>query len=521
MLKSLSTTQLTPLFCRLKFRSDIVIGLIVAASPVLLRLPLITALPFTDEGFYALHSMLAHKSLIEGEGLPPLGVLHFYPTLLSFVFSWDSNPILALRLSDAVVAALVAWQLFRLTSQESGSAVVGGIIALLFTTALNRPLFIDSGFKNAAFAAWLFLLPALRLGLRTEPESVRTFFGVGVLACIGIFFRESCAPLGAAGFLSIRIKKGRRCAIAFAAGGVTAAVTLICLFAYARGGINNIIDAYSEMAVMLVQIGAVIDTLLYLKLTAKELFFLVPTAAAALIMGLYGISAHALRKGHIVFWSAVSFAPLIEILTKGGHPYSFSFALYGFAGLTAYTARLWRTAPRSTALVFLGCLSISLVWGSIPLVQASTKTLQAVTDIARRLPEQQWPAETINSSNYLLMADAITRHSSPEDTLEVSGNYMLLHVLTRRFPPPDKTNHLLDLGHYALVHHFTVDEMQRHLEKHRTNVVILSERPGFNVDVVKDALAGMPQYRAVEYVGKAPRHYGGFTGVVYVRKKNL
>ena len=516
-------SPLKKILCRIKPYSNMLIGLLVVASAVALRLSVITGLPFTDEGFYAWLSMMTHRSLAAGEGLPPINVLALYPTLLSFVFSWSINHIIALRLCDLLVAALVAWQLFRLTSQESGNALVGGLIAFIFTVALNLPIFINSGFKNAAFAAWLFLLPALRLGLRAEREEARTFFLCGLLACIGFFCRESTAPLSLVGFIAILAARGRRCALSYAAGGGLMAVAIIALFAYARGGLGNIIEAYAQFYSMQMKlIAPAVNTFKNFKITAKEIIFLAPAAAAILIAGALGAAAKDLRKARIFFWLAVSLAPLTEILFKGGYPYHFSFAFYGLSGLAAYTGRSWQT-PRPwlrPSLLFIGLLwGVSLILGLGLLAQARGPARRAIPAITRMLPEQTWPAEMLNTSNYLMMADAIIRNSSPDDTLEVSGCYYLLYALTLRFPPPDKTNHLFDLGFHAIANDLSAEDMRRYLENNQTNIVVLSGRSGLDVEVVKNALEGMPQYHMREYVGwSAERHYGGFTGAIYVRR---
>lgn len=501
-----------------------VAGVLIFLTPIALRLPLIAGFPCTDEGFYGLHAMLANKSITEGTGLPPLGVLHIYPVLASFIFSLDVNPILGLRLVDMIVAAVVAWGLFRLTSLENGNVFVSALVAFFFVTALNLPVFIDSGFKNASSASWLFLLPALFIGLRSEPGKARPFFLVGVLSCIGFCIRESYATLGIVGLAGIWISKGRRCAVAYLSGGLITALAIFCLFAWARGGGKNIIDAYRIMGAMLVQVGKGFTTLAYLKLALQGVLFLVPVFLFALIGGVRGIAEKLLCPGRVFFWLAVAFAPLAEILTKGGHPYSFSFALYGFAPLTGYMARDWLSGKKAWrfAGVFLGaaCAAASLFLGGGQAVKAALQAAPAFRDIAQMLLNREWPEEMTGKSNYLLMAEAIKKNSAPGDTLEVSGNYMLLHILGSRFPPEDKTYSLLDLGHHALANHFSREDMKNHLEKNRPDVVVLSERGGFNTEVLKEALAAMETYQPIEYVGADKnRHYGHFTGTIYKRKK--
>lgn len=495
-------------------------GLFVIMAVVLLRLALLPNLPGTDEGFYGLHAMLANKSLTSGEGLPPVGVLQLYPIICSWVFSWDINHILALRLCDMFVTSLLAWQMFQLACRESKSVLAGCFVALVFAVAINQPLFIQNGFKNAGFIAWLCFLPALRIGLYANRQRLAAFFLCGVLTCIGVFMRESFGPLALISFFIVWPARGRACAFSYAAGGIMAAIVILGLIGYARGGFSNIIEAYSMFALMATELGAnTSDTFLYIKLTAKELFFLVPTLAVLIIFLITGITSKVLNKLRILFWLIIAFAPLAEIFTKGAYAYHLSFCLYGLLGLTAYAFRVlaiqgvrWR--------IFCQTLCVAgAVWCGIILMPYATVVNKTIPAITRMLPEQKWPQELVPTSNYLLMAEAISSNSAPEDTMEVSGAYALLHVLTQRFPPPDKTNHLFDLGLYAMVKKMNSEQIQEHLIENGTQIIVHSERPMFNTEVIKEVLDAMPQYQPVSYVAwSTERHYGGFPGSVYVKK---
>lgn len=82
-------------------------GLLVCCVPIALRLAAIDAFPSTDEGYYAFHAMLAHDGLSHSGHLYPLGPLHLYPLLASFVFSLEVNSFIGLRLCDMAVAVLI------------------------------------------------------------------------------------------------------------------------------------------------------------------------------------------------------------------------------------------------------------------------------------------------------------------------------------------------------------------------------------------------------------------------------
>lgn len=499
----------------------VVCGLSVCVVAALLRLACVIDYPSTDEGFYALHAMLAHTTIAAGEGLPPLGVLHLYPILCSFVFSWDINHIMALRLCDMVVACLVAWQLFRLTCQESGSLFAGTLIALVFCFAINQPLFIQSGFKNSGFIAWLCLLPAIRMGLAARPEHCRTFFFCGALTCLGIFFRESFAPLALVGFIAAWAAKGRTPALLYAAGGILTALTVAAAIVALRGGVDNIIEAYAMFSAMAVALGAkTANTLYYVKASLQECRFLAPLLAATVLFVVLGFGKKEIAFGPLLFRLAICFAPLAEVVTKGGYGYHFSFCLYGLAVLSAY---VFRRLPEGMSIrKSVACCGMcsSLLWAFALAAWLPQRVAHALPQAAHMLPQQKWPQHMIDTSNYLLMAKAVADNSRRGESLQISGCYHLLHVLTLNPPPPDKSDHLSDIGLYAVVKSLTAAEVRTHLALHAPKVLVLSERSGFNVEVVQEALRDMPEYTEAAYVGESnTRHYGGFTGKVFVRNE--
>lgn len=484
----------------------------------LLRLTLICGYPTTDEGFYAMHAMLAHDALSTGKGLPQLGVLQLYPTLCSFVFLWDINHLVALRLCDMVVACLVAWQLFRLLQQESGSMWFAGIAAAVFSLAVNQPLFIQSGFKNAGFIAWLCLIPALRLGLAETEKRRYTCFLCGALTCLGIFFRESFLLFALLGFFFLFFYRGRRAAWHYFFGGIFTAGIVMVILIFARGGITNIIEAYNIFRIMAIKFGEkTANTFYYLGLSIRAVRFLLPCVVFLLAAGITGLRERQLHFGRMLFWLLVAFLPLAEVMSKGGYGYHFSFCLYGFAGLTAY---LYRYANGYLFKSVAFCLMLaSLVWGCALSFPRPLEIFRAVPQVARLFPHQRWPQEMVEKSNYLLMADAVLKNTTPHASMEVTGAYMLLHVLTQRLPPANSGNHLFDVSFYALANDFSAKDVLHYLRKNAPDIIVLSERPGFKVEIVKEALDIMPEYIAADYIGLSnERHYGGFTGTVFIRK---
>jgi len=486
---------------------SVMAGLGVVCVPLIMRLLVICNPPATDEGYYAFHAMLAHHWLTAHGGLPPLGPLHLYPLLCSFVFSWNINHLIALRLCDLLIAMAVAWQWFHLLREESGSLVAGLCLGVLSVLAFNHPLFIQNGFKNPLSIAFLFLIPALRLGLKTNGKDKRTLFLSGALVAVAILFREALAPVAVIGFFGVLAAYGRRSAAAYALGGISTAFVLLACLAVARGGLGNILEAYAQFSAMARGISGGYTTFAALNVIGTELAFLAPLGGALLLGLLVSVATKRIFWPRLLFWMALALAPLPEILSKGASPYHYSISLLGLSGLTACLWRPWQSkAPKLSRLAWILIL-FSCLW----LFPQRHGLPQRLETAARRLPlllsSAAWPEEMVQQSNYLLMAKAIKDAAPPDATLLISGYYHVLYPLSGLLPPPTD-NHLFDLGAYARVKKFSFEELSAKIQSERPTVIVLSQRPETGADILEKALSLLPEYKkAAEILGCSVRKY--------------
>ncbi len=493
-----------------------VLSVSIALIPVFIRLALVCAPPGTDEGFYALNSMLAHDFLSTGRGLPPQGVLQIYPIICSFVFAFDINHIIALRLCDMIVAVIVAWQFYRLLVQESGRALYGGLLAASAVIAINMPLFIQSGFKNAFFAAFLPLLLSLRIGRAASTENHKTFFACGALVACSILLRESFAPLAIVGVVAIFCAHGRRAAGLFATGGIAAAVVIIGAIAFLRGGLGNIIDAYTLFARMAVILGAIVaNSVAAFLFSLKEVAFLAPLGGVAFLALFLGLRRDKAEWRPLLFWLAVALAPLTETATKGAFPYHFSATLIGLSGFLACTIKQWRDVVWQKGIFVAACM-VSMFIAMLSLDSYPERIRTTLPQLRKMLLSPFWPDEMTASSNYLLMAKAVREAGHSTSTLEVSGAYHLVHVLTGLRPPARTDGHLFDLGFYALTKKLAPEELAKYIRNHPPDIILASDRQGIGVETLKAALALMPEYKAGAVIPYSPtNHYGAFSGTVF------
>lgn len=132
---------------------------------------LIGGLPATDEGVFAYFAQLIHASLITSKSLPHTGPLALYLLLCNWVFAFNINPLVALRFIDMLVATLAGYLFYRAIEIESGSRLGAFLICLLFLFTMNQPVFIQYGFKNSMFAAYVPLFASLWLGLAAPVDA--------------------------------------------------------------------------------------------------------------------------------------------------------------------------------------------------------------------------------------------------------------------------------------------------------------------------------------------------------------
>ena len=494
-------------------------GLLVCCAPFVMRLTVICNFPATDEGYYAFHAMLAHNALSNSGNLPPLGPLHIYPILLSFLFSYDINHLIALRLCDLVMAVLMAWQWYRLMEEESNGLWVGFFLALLAVFAFNHSLFAQYGFKNSIGVSFIFLILALRIGLNDNAKTQRIWIICGALTAVAVLFREALAPFAVIGFLSILIGYGRRAAILYAFGGIIVTVFILACLAIARGGLTNILEAYYTFSAMARESGKLTaQSVQSLKASLEAIGFLVPIGGILLLGGILTAMRGGTLPWRALFWLAIAVTPLFEVFTKGGYPYHYSTCLLGLSGLAACLFRTCREfAPRAVSCTAIMAFASALFLAYPQAVELPRQMVENLRRLPLMLFQASWPDDMVARSNYLLMARAIADAAKPPDTLMTSGHYFILYPLTGLLPPKTD-NHLFDPGLLALARKLSPDALRNRITAENPNIIVLSHRLGTGADVLGKALTLLPGYKKVAEIPiDITKDYGGFSGSIYAR----
>ena len=509
------------------YTPTIIVVLVAFAAVAVPRLMLLGGLPATDEGVYAYYAQIIHASLTAGNGLPDTGGLMLYSLLLNWVFAFDTNPLMTLRLVDMLVALGAGCILHRVIEMESRSRLGASLICLLFLFTMNQPVFIQYGFKNSMNAAYVPLFTALWLcGPCCTTYTARRWIGIGALLSVAILLRETFLPLMILGALAVLAGHGLRpfgCVMlgAFGTGTlITGAILTI------RGGIvatlNSYLDAariYASMADQRVELffgsGA---------LALNEAAVSLVVAGAGLIVTLAcSISgrklAHPLPR--LAFWLAAVFIPLIEPASKIGFPYHFSVCLPGLAGLAALG---WRNLCEGRSVFWprlAACtLGIALLAAVIPRLMPLGANWPQTREALASFRSGQWPESFTNKTNYLLAAKAIRQGMPPSGTVAVGGYMYTLYPLTGFLPPKPEfanlTNTIIQLE-------LSIPRLRAALLRCPPDVVMTTSRTDWPGG--PEILAAVRETGIYKEIAEIPttndRAYGGFGGLVFRATKQF
>ncbi|WP_155947837.1 hypothetical protein [Rhizobium sp. 2MFCol3.1] len=483
------------------------------------RLAVLGSPPSTDEGVYAYFSQIAHTSLNNGQGLPNTGALMLYPILLSWSFEFPFNHLMFLRILDMAISFVAGWILYGIVRRESRSALAAALISFVFLFTMNQPIFIQSGFKNSFFAAYVPLFLAAYLAQTAVAKETRRWFIVGGLLALTILLRETFIPFAVVAAIAILVGRGIKASLQYCFGGVVAGGLLLLLLLWARGGVHSLIIGYQDF-------GAIYASLsdrpfpLFLSngtVAVQEMLAALALGGLSVAVTLFASSGKPAIRGRLWFWIAVSIVPLIEPITKIGFPYHFSACLPGLAGLSANGWRALTVNDGTRMKATIGALLLSVVVISLftkytPLAQ----TWSATRVNALNWDKNEWSADAVSSSNYLLAANALRKNAPPNGTLSVSGFMFALFPLSGLTPSDYELSHLTTL---AIKVGLDKDKVRKALIECPPDVLMTSIRAGIpGNDAVTEAVEQSGLYHSVVTIPVSPeKSYGNFAGTIYKR----
>jgi len=478
------------------------------------RIAGLSGFPLTDEGYYAYYAMRIGDSLASGQGLPGDGYLMLYPMLTSWVFFLPENPFVLLRIVDLLVAVAAGLLLFGILVRESGSLTVAALLSVSFLLAMSAGPFIQNGFKNSFFAAYIPLFLAMSFS-QAETVTRSRWAVIGALVAACVLLRESFAPFALLAAVAVWIRHGIRNVIALCLGAALAAVIILLVVLSARGGLAGLIESYQDAAISFAALQGQKNALFLSGATtaiqmAKIPLLVTAAAVVALLTRACGMHRRAV-SGRAWFWLSASLLPLIEPASKIGFAYHFSACLPGMAGLCAWAWRSLTTERWKT--VATGALAVAAAFSLVPAWQMAS-LLPAGLKEARRTAEMGWSKELHGGTNYLIAADLIRGAAPQGGTLSVSGFMYPLFPLTDLRPPSPS---LSDLSLALIKGQMDGDHLSATLRACSPDVILTSNRTEFpGADIVDASVRATGLYEKVGEVEVDPtRAYGTFGGNVY------
>lgn len=496
--------------------------IVVMVATVFPRIMVIGGPPASDEGVYAYIAQIVHSNLAAGHGLPNTGWLALYSLLGSWVFGLSANHFILLRLMDLLVAAVASWLIYRIVEHESGSPISAVLISTVFLFTMNQPVFIQCGFKNSIFAAYLPLFFAFRLGQEAIIDS-RTQWGmIGALVVFSVLLRETFIPFLIIGTIAIFVTYGWRSCMKFTFGAILAGLFIIIVIAVLRGGLLSIINAYRDAGVFFASVADTVVShfITHGKIFAKEAIIALLMCGVGLASIFYGfmMNSNTVTVRRFIFWLAIALLPLIEPAIKRGFEYHFAVCLPGMAGLTALGWKSLRCAERTKIAITVTGMMLCMVF-LFPKALALAHQRSASRVALRFMQTGFWPPEAIARSNYLLTAEAIRKIAPATATLSVSRMMLVLFPLTGMRSPTFETCSL-----NSVLYKVGSDEQKFKQALLASSPDVLAtttatDWPG--EDIITKVVMDTGLYEAVAVIPKAPDKSYGFLGITVYRKINL
>jgi hypothetical protein len=504
---------------------DIFLYFCVASVALIPRLILISGPPATDEGIYAFNALMIHLNPEPGVLIPDFGTLSLYPMLLSWVFGFEINHFVMLRFCDAVFATIAGLILYKVILTVNGNKLHSAIITVVFLFTMSDPAFIQYGFKNAITVASIPLLTAILIGLQPQPMGILKWFGCGVLMAMAVMLREPFVVFALLGTFAVFVRADLRASIAYIAGGIAASFIILLIIIIMRGGFSALIQSYVEVGQFMHEIAYQRSTLLVTSTSIfiKNAFGVLLVAGSVLLVKFLTIAKE--RQFHsqywqYIFWLILALAPLIEPMLKNGYPYHYATSLIGLSGIVALG---WRDIAQSKAIqkkwVVL-MLSIFVFISLMPkLKKLNDHALKYSTGISYLQMFTDWPATTIQQSNYLLIANKIRQqimqdHTLKDATLSIHGSMLGLISLAGLSPSRPDIAHLsykfINIGKNKNMLRQQIYECPPHF------IVLTNSSPFRDTGTLSDVVRSMPEYALVDVVSKsASRNYGSFDGAIF------
>ena len=443
-----------------------------------LRLQLFSGVPESDGGFYTLHSQYIYYALTHGQDLKTM-TLSLYQFMTAWVYGFEVNQYILLRLIDGLVAVAASIILFKVILKESGNTLFTAILATALFIIMNDIKFIVYGFHNSIWAAYLPLFTALLVWQNANKEDTYSFYLIGGLVSLGVLLREPFLPFFLLAAIAIFIGYGWRVLIKYAIGSAVVGFSVLGVMLMFRGwDLLGLINSYRSLS------GVIEGGAFYLPFTIiKKFWFILTTASISIfyLIKLYSTNKKLVNTNRFSFWLAVTLLPLLEWFFKMGLPYHLANCLIGLAGLSAMGWKHLMTQESqkvtTSSILIIGLLSLIVIFPTINRTLIKSPYIYGPIDAIKwaKASDSFRGSQMIERSQYLKVAAKVYGLSREDSTLAVSAFWQPIYPLTGLLPPVYK---LAQIRMMHIRYKFDENKIIEDIKKYQPTLILTGPGPG-------------------------------------------
>ena len=442
-----------------------------------LRLQLFSGVPESDGGFYTFCSQYIYYALTHGQDLNIM-TLSLYQFMTAWVYGFEVNQYILLRLIDGLVAIAASVVFFKVILKESGSTLFTVILTSVLFILMNNVDVILFGFRNSIWAAYIPLFSALLIWQNANKEDTYSFYLIGGLVSLGVLLREPFLPSFLLAGISILIGYGWRVLIKYLIGSAIVGFSVLAVLLMFRGwDLFDLINSYTDYSSLANTRGKAGISALYLA-SIKTNYFVYITASLSIIyiIKLYFTGKDSFNINRGFFWLALALVALIEPMFKIGWAYSYAQCLPGLAGLTAmgWKYMMNQASEKINILMIMGVglMSLFVILPTIDRTLIKSSYIFSPRDAIQWAKEDVFRMpEMIERSQYLVVAAKIYGYSRNDSTLATSGLMSVLYPITGLLPASYESH---DLGKLFVRLNYDENKLMGVLEKSRPTLIIIS-----------------------------------------------
>jgi hypothetical protein len=429
------------------------------------RVYLIGGYPRGDEGTYATIALSQFYAPFSD-----FGTFWLYSRLSSFIFYFDGNHILYLRLLDMFISCVAAVLMFLVATKLISTQSIAFISTIVFLIAMNQSVFIHNGFANPIFAACAFLFGALLLVLRMDnPPLFRQPFIIGFVVGWAVLFREPFVLFGLAIGFYILVAKGFRPALAYMLGGLLSLAVAIVGLNLIGIRAQTIFSTYLEIGSVYTQLRGDYSNLNPLIIFIEKTWPLILFVFVVNAFYVYKLRDSRLKElwdGKWLLFIIIALVPIIETLIKYSAVYTFALSLPGLMFATLISLNfIFESLSEKLKKISLGGLAILVIYFGMNLLGNIPNKILWPGDL------DGWASSGFKRNTYLMAAHAVTGVSKDGDTLAMTGDLYPIFPVT--LMPPINFD-MADLDRTVVQQGMNAEQMSALLKKCSPDIIFLS-----------------------------------------------